>query len=46
MLSIGQRGYEGEATDDDAAAAFCLLLPGNTPLLLYLKKFRKRGIRV
>ena len=43
MLSTGQRNYEGEATDDDATAAFCLLLLGNTPLLLYLKKFRKKG---
>ena len=43
MLSTGQHNYEGEATDDDATAAFCLLLLGNTPLLLYLKKFRKKG---
>lgn len=48
MLSTGQRGYEGEATDDDATAALCLLhvLPGNAlylSLLPYLKKFRKKG---
>lgn len=43
MLSTGQRDYEGEATDDDATAAVCLLLLGNTPQLLYLKKFRKKG---
>ena len=47
MLFTGQPDDEEEAmTDDDATAAFCLLLPGNTLYLsplLCLKKFRKKG---
>ena len=46
MLPTGQPDDEDEATDDDATAAFCLLLPGNALYLsplLYLKKLRKKG---
>ena len=46
MLSTGQPDDEDEVTDDDATAAFCLLLPGITLYLsplLYLKKFRNKG---
>jgi len=46
MLITGQPDDEGEMTDYNATAAFCLLLPGKTLYLsplLYLKTFRKMG---
>jgi len=49
MLSTGQPDDEGEMTDYNATAAFCLLLPGKTLYLsplLYLKTFRKKGTRM